>query len=541
MRLKQISFLIVLTALYLCFELAFNARLLDLVGGMADADELHHIERYGRSLSGIAVALVVLQIMLSRRAKLGIAGPSNAKIFVFCGIAAVLTYIALQSLVDSVVESRSAEFRKASTSIVLVQRGLIDGQVELDGLVDKPHLFATPEGKAFLALFPALVISVDRLEDKIHSAKLQLLAHRTGQEMGGPQGYYKHYVEAMNQTQAQWQKYRTHGNVDTAQNLEEQQDKAWSDYLNDLGKRGWTPTTVPSYARGKVAATVRQRIPVPHNWLPDDEVRFREAVAVQFKRRVSAAKAGAKNIPPGLDYPAFVAHPEVQAELRKQLKLPDGVVVASSYKNGASFDRELFSVVRDKYAKQELVRYDSPVSEFAFGGKQYQLGLSAARAALVPPMALFFSLLGAIGHFTKLIFLLAKAIFQAIPALRNRQKYLWLLPLCVLVVNWVILSNLENDVTQSRLYIHMMKQTQTNQDQKQDPRKDQQHDQDSQPLLRKVLGNALHVVAIGQAYGYPINEHIRTHVLGGISYGYHPSDIAKEEENATIDIKKKGR
>ena len=108
------------------------------------------------------------------------------------------------------------------------------------------------------------------------------------------------------------------------------------------------------------------------------------------------------------------------------------------------------------------------------------------------------------------------------------------------MVNWVILSNLENDVTQSRLYIHMMKQTQTNQDQKQDPRKDQQHDQDSQPLLRKVLGNALHVVAIGQAYGYPINEHIRTHVLGGISYGYHPSDIAKEEENATIDIKKKG-
>ena len=68
MRLKQISFLIVLTALYLCFELAFNARLLDLVGGMADADDYTISRRYGRSLSGIAVALVVLQIMLSRRA-----------------------------------------------------------------------------------------------------------------------------------------------------------------------------------------------------------------------------------------------------------------------------------------------------------------------------------------------------------------------------------------------------------------------------------------------------------------------------------------
>ncbi|MBI3714040.1 MAG: hypothetical protein HY253_13910 [Burkholderiales bacterium] len=521
--------MILLTSLYLCFELAFNARLLDVVGGMADADELHHIERFGRSLSGIAVALVVLQIMMSRRAKLGLAGPSNTKILVFCGIAAVLTYIALQSLVDFVVESRSDEFRKASTSIVLVQRALIDGQVELDGLVDKPHLFATPEGKAFLALFPALVISVDRLEDKIHSAKFQLLTQRTGQEMGGVQGYYKHYVQAMNETQAQWQKYRTHGNVDSAQNLEEQQDKAWADYLVDLGKRGWTPTTVPAYARGKVAATVRQRIPVPHNWLPDDEVRFREAVAVQFKRRVSAAKSGGKNIPPGLDYHAFVAHPEVQAELRKQLKMPEGVVVAASYKNGAAFDRELFSVVRDKYAKQELVRYDSPVSEFSVGGKQVELGLSAARAALVPPMALFFSLLGAIGHFTKLIFLIAKAIFQSIPALRERKKYLWLLPLSVLAVNWTILSNLENDVTQSRLYIYMLKQAQSKQE------------QDTHPILRKVLGNALHVVAIGQAYGYPINEHIRTNVLGGISYGYHPKVTVKEESNATIDAKRKGR
>ena len=388
MRIKQISTLILLTSLYLCFELAFNARLLDVVGGMADADELHHIEIFGRSLSGIAVALVVLQIMLSRRTKLGVAGPSNTKIFVFCGIAAVLTYIALQSLVNSVVESRSPEFRKASTSIVLVQRALIDGQVELDGLVDKPHLFGTPEGKAFLALFPVLAISVDRLEDKIHSAKFQLLVQRTGQEMGGVQGYYKHYVQAMNETQAQWQKYRTHGNVDTAQNLEEQQDKAWSDYLVDLGKRGWTPTTVPAYARGKVAATVRQRIPVPHNWLPDDEVRFREAVEVQFKRRVGAAKSGAKNIPLGLDYHAFVAHSEVQAELRKQLKLPDGVVVAASYKNGAAFDRELFSLVRDKYAKQEFVRYDSSVSEFGLGGKQAALGLSAARATTFDKPAL---------------------------------------------------------------------------------------------------------------------------------------------------------
>ena len=527
MRIKQIVFLILLTSLYLCFELAFNARLLDVVGGMADADQLHHIEKFGRSLSGIAVALVVLQVMMSRRAKLGSAGPGVFKIVFVCSISAVITYVALQTLVDSVVESRSAEFRKASTSIVLVQHALIDGQVELDGLSDKPQLFSTPEGKAFLALFPALAISVDRLEEKIHAAKFQLLAQRTSQEMGGPQGFYKHYVQAMNETQTQWQKYRNQGSVDTPQNLEEQQDKAWSDYLLDLGKRGWTPTTIPAYARAKVAAKVRQRIPVPHNWLPDDEARFREAVAEQFNRRVNSAKGGGKRIPPGLDYNAFVAHAEVQAELRKRLKLPAGVTVAPSYKNGAAFDRELFSVIRDKYAKQELARYDSPVSEFAANGKQAELGLQAARAALVPPMALFFSLLGAIGHLTKLIFLLAKAIFQCVPALRERQKYLWLLPIGVLALSWIVLSNLENDVTQSRLYRYMDTQAQTNQD------------QETHPFLRKVVGNALHVVAIGQAYGYPMNEYIRTNILGGITYGYQAKNTENGREQSNAQSNKK--
>ena len=43
------------------------------------------------------------------------------------------------------------EMRRASMSIVLVQRALVGGQVQLDGLDDDPRLFQRPEGKAFLA------------------------------------------------------------------------------------------------------------------------------------------------------------------------------------------------------------------------------------------------------------------------------------------------------------------------------------------------------------------------------------------------------
>lgn len=53
----QVLALMGLTAVYLAFELAFIARLLDMVGGSASSDEIHRTEVYGRTLSGIALAL----------------------------------------------------------------------------------------------------------------------------------------------------------------------------------------------------------------------------------------------------------------------------------------------------------------------------------------------------------------------------------------------------------------------------------------------------------------------------------------------------
>ena len=59
--LKPTLFILALTVAYLLCELAFNARLLDVVGGR-QAESVHALEHYGRLLSGTAVALFVLQI-----------------------------------------------------------------------------------------------------------------------------------------------------------------------------------------------------------------------------------------------------------------------------------------------------------------------------------------------------------------------------------------------------------------------------------------------------------------------------------------------
>ncbi|MFN7757542.1 MAG: hypothetical protein ACK5RP_08790 [Betaproteobacteria bacterium] len=60
--------LIGLTIVYLIVELAFNARLLDVVGGTPSLHEIERIEVWGRLLSGAAVALVALQVLWARRA-----------------------------------------------------------------------------------------------------------------------------------------------------------------------------------------------------------------------------------------------------------------------------------------------------------------------------------------------------------------------------------------------------------------------------------------------------------------------------------------
>ena len=264
MSIRQTLFLVLLTIAYLCFELAFNARLLDVVGGTASPDQIHHIEHWGRSLSGIALALFVLQVLLARRNKSRNGSPRGLAIVFWCLASGVAMFLFLQTLVDTLVTYSSPGFRRISLNMVLVQGALVRGGVELDGLDDDPGLFAQPAGKAFLALFPAMAVSVERLDEKIRDAKLELIGRQVQRALGGAAGYYKSYTEAVKKTQDQWQRYqRVPGRQDVEGEVARRQDQAWSEYLEDLGRRGWTPSTVPGMARSAVLRKVRAKIPVP--------------------------------------------------------------------------------------------------------------------------------------------------------------------------------------------------------------------------------------------------------------------------------------
>lgn len=524
-------FLILLTALYLVFELAFNARLLDVVGGGASTQDVHHIEVSGRMLSGIAVALVVLQLLLTwraRRMRLGHkAFPPMWGVLLLCGLTIGGVYLGLQKMVDGIVASRSAEFRRQALNITLIQKAIVDGRVQLAGMEQDSGLYALPEGKAFLALFPAMAASVHELDRKIEHAKLTLIAEHVGNQAGGIQGYYNSYRQAMDGVAKQWRDYSKLPSVsiDVDAEVTKQHRKAWNDYLSDLGQRGWTPSTVPSAYEGRVRQSVRKRVPVSSNWDLRDEAGFRAAIDHKVRSRIGKVpevRVRGQRIQPGLSQAAFTTHPAVQAELRDKLQLPAGTTVPLST-TAEGFRNQLYDPMRMAKARTEAAKYTAPLHTFADGGSNAEQGLEATRAALVPPIALLCSLLGAIGHLGKLVYLLSKLTLRIAERLTRAhwlQRLGWvllLLPLVLATSIWTTLSHMDNQVTTSELYQTLTEQTLHR------AQADDTQEQRALPLASAVV-NALHVVAVGQGYAYPYNEHLRVHYLQGITFGYNPKD-----------------
>ncbi|MEG0885399.1 MAG: hypothetical protein RSH52_29570, partial [Janthinobacterium sp.] len=120
LQIRQTLILIVLTIMYLCVELGFNARLLDVVGGDVKPHDVEGVEFYGRSLSGIAAALVVLQLMWRRRLKNNGSGPSWKKIIFCCVATAAVVFGILKTTVTVLVETRDAQFRRLAFNTTLM-------------------------------------------------------------------------------------------------------------------------------------------------------------------------------------------------------------------------------------------------------------------------------------------------------------------------------------------------------------------------------------------------------------------------------------
>lgn len=183
------------TTAYLVVELAFNARLLDVVGGGATAEEIERIEVWGRMISGFAAALVFwprwIKIAAARGATLG----SHLWKLAWCSaIAIVAMYAGQESLLRWLVDKSGEQQLRDAQHLVLLQSGLANKVAIVDSLDLTPERMLTAEGKATLALLPILASHMDDVGDRFTSEQRhQVAADIARSNMGSFEERKDHY------------------------------------------------------------------------------------------------------------------------------------------------------------------------------------------------------------------------------------------------------------------------------------------------------------------------------------------------------------
>ncbi len=455
--LWQNGLVIIITLTYLICELAFNSRLLDLVGSLSTPDDIHSMERYGRALTAIAAALLVLQLVLAGNARLKRRGIDFPPLYVasmvisLCLLTGVVTWQTVERVIEKQVAQSTGEFRQKSLLAQLYQQSLIDGQQTLAGIPLDPdggqrQTWTSPSGKAFLAMLPLLMSSVSRYHELLEREAAQNLRDSISVQEGALLGYYKAWLAA--------------------------RAEIYKDYLD------------------------------------------------YYKVSQKEARYHGEIIPARLDWEAFFMLEVVQKTLRDTLTLPHQTRIRPEYpKDDAlkQFALELQAPHLDYAVQQQLPRLQGALASYGPGGANEKQGEDAARAVLVPPIALMFSLLGALTHLAKLLYLLLLPLSAAMlyitswRPVRLLNRHPLTFPVLLICLLLGMFSVMNNSITASPAY-HALRQGLQG--------ADVAITGEPSTLSGGTLLRVIHAVSIGQSYSYPLNHALRENLLMGFDFGY---------------------
>jgi hypothetical protein len=523
-----------ITLTYLICELAFNSRLLDLVGSVSTADEVHNMERYGRTLTALAAALLALQFSLMglvRLKKKGVwltAKASTALVLLICLITGTVTWHAVEWVIERQVTKSTGEFRQMSLLAQLYQHALIEGQQTLEGIPldsggGQAQTWTSPSGKAFLATLPVLLSSSDRYRKLLERDAEQNLRDNISAREGGVRGYYELWLQARGEVHKQFVAYYN-DEMDISETVRLEQARAWQRYERSLEAKRLKTWNVPRRYYATVRKQVRgQGVPVTNDWSPSDRTGFNAAVAKAARQKYLAQRTvvyKGVTLPKRLDWGVFFRLDVIQKELREKLLLPANTLVREEYPLNdklKQFALELHTPHLNEAVKQQLPELRAAVSSYSAGGSNEKLGEDAARAVIVPPIALIFSLVGALTHLAKLLYLvlvpLTATLLTRRPSrpVRFLNRYPLAFPVALIAVLVVTFSLINNSITESVAYKNLKdglagaKITITD---------------EPLPLSGGAVLRVMHAVSIGQSYSYPINQYLREHVLQGFDFGY---------------------
>jgi hypothetical protein len=521
------------TVAYLLLEFSFSARLLDVIGGMPTDEQVKAIEHWGRLLSGFALALVLWPSLLSIAARHGWSARVKAvSLAVVTAVTMVAVFQAEGWLDRYLVDRSSAEQRQVAMNVGLLQRGLAERMVVLHQFDVNPAIFEAPEGKAFLGLFPLLAFSQDDINQRLLPQRPAIVRAVIEHRGGYAADYYNRFQTSLHALQNDYNAHYVPGYnryVDAINGIAERQDKAWADYVGRLRQHRWVGQriAVPRAYWSRVRSDVRRSsVPVPSDWAPDDRTGFYRAVDEQVRRQadsqfrhgVKAAFPTAGDIAPGTRFEAIASRDSVQKSWAKKLGYPASTVghpyqlpisLPTDAKAAlAQYREQVYEPVIALLVERTLEPYNVQLAELADGQPQAELGRSAYRRMIVPPLALGFSMLGALVHVFKSLFYLVQ-LASGVAFRRSSVKFA-----CVVVLS-LLLFALAPYVVSSEVAAQPLYQTLLN--------KVRQLGGHGDPtlggrLLAFGMDGAVHVEKIG----YGLFEVVRVDLLGGVEFNHDP-------------------
>jgi hypothetical protein len=393
-KARGLRVLTVVTLLYLYIEFSFSAWLLDVMSENA-SNRVDTAEAWGRLISGFAVALLVWPVIFARTRRWRITVP----LLIVVSLAIITAvYQGERKLIDSLVDSSTAESRAAAVTGALLRQGLATGTVSasmLDGLWADENAQSVA-GKAFVGVVSYMAAQSDAARRQTMAIAPEVVRAVIEQNVGGRDAEYQRFVDSQEDIRGRHKYFYERGIQNHQKELARipaRAERDWEHYLDrlDAKNRKWG-------------------LDVPDSWRTGDKAYFVRLAQQKYRKQMDEAlQRELEGMPPNLGLEAFAAHPVVQKKWRISLGYPDKVArLTLAVISADEFNKRYYQPVLAGRTMDRLQDYRSQARDYGAGGKREAQGKKAYEAMIAPVFALTLSLLGALVHIGKTSLLLAQ-------------------------------------------------------------------------------------------------------------------------------------
>lgn len=399
---KYVYLMLAVTFLYLTIEIPFSLHLIKFMGGNPSASDIDDIEVIGRLLTGVAVAIFMMGIMLPKMAS---KGKTSSTFLVLVAVGASIggTFALLNYIAEMTGSSSTASERQDAFVTNILKREVAEkGVGSINNTNDTDWL-------VFVSVVPSLVQNSNALKELVLTDEPALFANEAQRSLGSLKAarhlFFNELDEVAKVSYIEYEKgmveYR-----DAIFKVEAEMNKAWSRFQDESYKRIGYTNNKSMYAPQARQELRKQGLYFSKNQDPYNRHTFdvvflnkyakpaRDAFASETKKHFGVS------VDPYYNLYGFLESNGFQQKLRDQFKIVGDVHINSnmSDENFAAYVHKPLIAYNEKmYASA----FNAPVDKFADGQEYAGLGVNAIKMISIPVMAILLSMAGALLHIHK--------------------------------------------------------------------------------------------------------------------------------------------